>query len=81
MRPLCRVLPLRRYRAGGRIALKREGAGDILVVCGGVIPAQDYAFLEQAGVAAIFGPGTNIPDAARKVLKLIRERSLDHAAE
>jgi methylmalonyl-CoA mutase len=62
-------------------ALKKQGADDILVVCGGVIPAQDYAFLEQAGVAAIFGPGTNIPDAARKVLKLIRERSLDHAAE
>jgi methylmalonyl-CoA mutase len=55
-------------------ALKRQGAGDILVVCGGVIPAQDYAFLEHAGVAAIFGPGTNIPDAARKVLTLVRER-------
>ncbi len=55
-------------------ALKQQGAGDILVVCGGVIPAQDYAYLERAGVAAIFGPGTNIPDAARKVLKLIRER-------
>jgi methylmalonyl-CoA mutase len=62
-------------------ALKKQGAEDILVVCGGVIPAQDYAFLEHAGVAAIFGPGTNIPDAARKVLKLIRERHLDHAAE
>jgi methylmalonyl-CoA mutase len=55
-------------------ALKKQGAGDILVVCGGVIPAQDYAFLEHAGVAAIFGPGTNIPDAARKVLTLVRER-------
>jgi methylmalonyl-CoA mutase len=55
-------------------ALKRQGAGDILVVIGGVIPAQDYAFLERAGVAAIFGPGTNIPDAARKVLALIRAR-------
>jgi methylmalonyl-CoA mutase len=54
--------------------LKKQGAEDILVVCGGVIPAQDYAFLEHAGVAAIFGPGTNIPDAARKVLSLIRER-------
>ena len=62
-------------------SLKQQGADDILVVCGGVIPAQDYAFLEHAGVAAIFGPGTNIPDAARKVLKLIRERRLDHAAE
>jgi methylmalonyl-CoA mutase len=56
-------------------ALKARKAGDILVVVGGVIPAQDYAFLENAGVAAIFGPGTNIPEAARKVLKLIRIRT------
>ncbi len=55
-------------------ALKTQKADDILVVCGGVIPAQDYAFLEKAGVSAIFGPGTNIPDAARKVLKLIRAK-------
>ncbi|MEM6306999.1 MAG: methylmalonyl-CoA mutase family protein, partial [Pseudomonadota bacterium] len=53
-------------------ALKAADAGDILVVCGGVIPAQDYAYLKQAGVAAIFGPGTNIPDAAQEVLDLIR---------
>ena len=56
-------------------ALKNEGADDILVIVGGVIPAQDYAFLEKAGVAAIFGPGTNIPEAARKVLALIRART------
>jgi methylmalonyl-CoA mutase len=56
-------------------ALKKEEADDILVIVGGVIPAQDYAFLEKAGVAAIFGPGTNIPDAARKVLALIRART------
>jgi methylmalonyl-CoA mutase len=56
-------------------ALKKEKADDILVICGGVIPAQDYPFLERAGVAAIFGPGTNIPDAARKVLTLIRART------
>ncbi len=56
-------------------ALKKEKADDILVICGGVIPAQDYPFLEQAGVAAIFGPGTNIPDAARKVLNIIRART------
>jgi methylmalonyl-CoA mutase len=62
-------------------ALKKQKADDILVICGGVIPAQDYDFLTKAGVAAIFGPGTNIPDAARKVLKLIRARHLDHAAE
>ncbi|HEB97449.1 MAG TPA: methylmalonyl-CoA mutase, partial [Sedimenticola thiotaurini] len=55
-------------------ALKREGADDILVVCGGVIPPQDYDFLRQAGVAAIYGPGTNIPLAAAEMLKLIRER-------
>jgi methylmalonyl-CoA mutase len=62
-------------------ALKNAKAEDILVVVGGVIPAQDYPFLEQAGVAAIFGPGTNIPDAARKVLALIRARKIDQAAE
>jgi methylmalonyl-CoA mutase len=51
-------------------ALKAEGAGDIAVVTGGVIPAQDYEFLKDAGVAAIFGPGTNIPKAAAEILKL-----------
>jgi methylmalonyl-CoA mutase len=55
-------------------ALKAEGAEDILVVVGGVIPAQDYPALEKTGVAAIFGPGTNIPNAARQVLKIIRTR-------
>jgi methylmalonyl-CoA mutase len=55
-------------------ALKKQKAEDILVVCGGVIPMQDYDFLKRAGVAAIFGPGTNIPEAARQVLKLIRAR-------
>ena len=62
-------------------ALKREKAEDILVVVGGVIPQQDYAALERDGVAAIFGPGTNIPAAASRVLQLIRARRLDHAAE
>jgi len=56
-------------------ALRKQKADDILVICGGVIPAQDYAFLEREGVAAIFGPGTNIPEAARKVLNLIRART------
>ena len=55
-------------------ALKAEGAGDIAVVCGGVIPAQDYEFLKNAGVAAIFGPGTNIPKAAAEILGLIRRQ-------
>ena len=54
-------------------ALRAEGAGDILVICGGVIPHQDYAFLYDAGVKAIFGPGTNIPEAAQDILRLIRE--------
>jgi methylmalonyl-CoA mutase len=53
--------------------LKAQGAGDILVICGGVIPQQDYEFLYNAGVKAIFGPGTNIPEAAQDILKLIRE--------
>ncbi len=54
-------------------ALNAAGAGDILVICGGVIPQQDYQFLYDAGVKAIFGPGTNIPAAAEDILKLIRE--------
>ncbi len=53
-------------------ALKERDAGDIIVICGGVIPHQDYEFLQKAGVKAIFGPGTNIPDAAQDILKLIR---------
>jgi methylmalonyl-CoA mutase len=54
-------------------ALKEAGAEDILVICGGVIPQQDYQFLYDAGVKAIFGPGTNIPKAAQDILKLISE--------
>jgi len=54
-------------------ALKEKDAGDIIVICGGVIPQQDYDFLKKAGVKAIFGPGTNIPSAAQDILKLIRE--------
>jgi methylmalonyl-CoA mutase len=56
-------------------ALKDAGAEDILVICGGVIPQQDYQYLYDAGVKAIFGPGTNIPDAAQDILKLIRAAS------
>ncbi|MCB1016198.1 MAG: cobalamin-dependent protein, partial [Acidimicrobiales bacterium] len=52
-------------------ALAEAGGADIQVVCGGVIPPQDHATLEQAGVAAIFGPGTNIPEAAARVLDLL----------
>jgi len=52
-------------------ALKSQGAEEIIVICGGVIPQQDYEYLYEKGVKAIFGPGTNIPDAASKILKLI----------
>ena len=55
-------------------ALKQEGAEDIVVFVGGVVPAQDYEFLEKTGVAGIFGPGTPIPDAAHKVLRAISAR-------
>jgi methylmalonyl-CoA mutase len=54
-------------------ALKAADAEDIIVICGGVIPQQDYQFLYDAGVKAIFGPGTNIPDAAKDILKIIQE--------
>ena len=54
-------------------ALKDQKAEDIIVICGGVIPQQDYDFLYNAGVKAIFGPGTNIPDAARNILNLIQD--------
>ena len=53
-------------------ALAEQGAEDIIVIAGGVIPAQDYDELRAAGVKGIFGPGTVIPDAAREVLKAIR---------
>ncbi|MBR72077.1 MAG: methylmalonyl-CoA mutase [Rhodospirillaceae bacterium] len=55
--------------------LQEFNANEILVVCGGVIPPNDYEFLKNAGVAAVFGPGTNIPSAATKVIELIRQRS------
>jgi methylmalonyl-CoA mutase len=48
--------------------LKQLGRGDIVVVCGGVIPQQDYEYLREQGAAAIFGPGTVIPEAAKALL-------------
>ena len=54
-------------------ALKAQGADNVIVICGGVIPQQDYDFLKKAGVKAIFGPGTNIPAAAQDILALIRQ--------
>jgi methylmalonyl-CoA mutase len=52
--------------------LKREGAQDVLVVCGGVIPPKDFEWLKAQGVGAVYGPGTNIPNAAREVVELIK---------
>ena len=54
--------------------LRKQGAGDILVVCGGVIPPQDYDYLYKAGAAAIYGPGTNIPKAASDILAILRKQ-------
>jgi methylmalonyl-CoA mutase len=54
--------------------LKKEGAEDISVVCGGVIPPQDYDEMYALGVSAIFGPGTNILEAAHDVLQIIQKR-------
>ena len=68
-------------------ALKDMGRADIKVVAGGVIPAQDYPLLRAAGVQAIFGPGTNLADAADEVLRLLGHNrppageTLDEAAE
>jgi len=55
-------------------ALREAGGEDVLVVVGGVIPLPDYEFLKKAGAAAVFGPGTVIADAAREVLRAVRER-------
>lgn len=55
-------------------ALKAKGANDVIVVVGGVIPRQDYDFLLEHGVSAVFGPGTNVMDAARSVLDLLEGR-------
>ncbi len=54
--------------------LKKAGADDIVIVCGGVIPPQDYDFLLKAGASAIYGPGTNIPQAASEILQIVRDR-------
>lgn len=54
-------------------ALKEQGASEIKVVCGGVIPPQDYQALYDAGVAAVYGPGTNIPKAAAEVIELLSQ--------
>ncbi|MFX7910618.1 hypothetical protein ABTK30_20235, partial [Acinetobacter baumannii] len=54
--------------------LKKQGADDIIVFVGGVIPAQDYDFLYAAGVKGIYGPGTPIPASAKDVLEQIKRQ-------
>ena len=54
--------------------LAERNAADKIVICGGVIPNQDYDFLTSAGVKAVFGPGTNIPDAATSLIELLKEQ-------
>lgn len=61
-------------------ALKQQGAQDIRVIVGGVIPPQDHAFLYEKGVSGIFGPGTVIIEAAQKVLELL-ETDFDQTAQ
>ena len=61
-------------------ALRGQGGDDILVVVGGVVPPADHQALKDAGVAAIYPPGTNIPQAAREILKLLRARDKECAA-
>jgi methylmalonyl-CoA mutase len=60
--------------------LKAQGGSDIMVVVGGVIPVQDYDFLKKIGVAAIYGPGTNIPAAAAEIIGILRDRAHKQAA-
>ena len=51
--------------------LKKLGREDIMVICGGVIPAQDYAYLYESGAVAIFGPGTSVAKAGLDILTLL----------
>jgi len=54
--------------------LKKLDREDIIVIIGGVIPAQDYDYLYEKGASAIFGPGTKIPEAGIKLMELVNER-------
>ena len=51
--------------------LERLGAGEVVVTVGGIVPPRDWPLLERAGVKAVFGPGTKVPEAARRVLELV----------
>ena len=59
--------------------LNKRGRGDILVAIGGVIPAQDYEFLREHGAVAIFGPGTVLPVAAKKLLETLTSHVQDES--
>ncbi len=56
--------------------LRLQDADEILVICGGIIPEQDYEYLFENGVSAIYGPGTNIPMAAAEIIDILRERKM-----
>ena len=60
---------------GGHLSPLAVGAEQVEVIVGGVIPPKDYAALQAAGVAGVFGPGTSIPKAAREVLQVLRKRA------
>ena len=60
--------------------LAKQGGQEVLVVVGGVVPVQDYEFLKKVGVAAIYGPGTNIPAAAAEILAILRQKGQKRAA-
>ncbi|MDL5048075.1 methylmalonyl-CoA mutase [Oscillatoria amoena NRMC-F 0135] len=77
----CHVVAMSSLAAGHKTLLPKLveelaklGREDIMVVCGGVIPAQDYEFLHAHGASAIFGPGTVIPDSAKKIVELLKDR-------
>ncbi len=57
-----------------KAALANEGGDDIMIVVGGVIPASDYDALFAAGATAVFGPGTNIPEAAADLIRRLNEK-------
>jgi methylmalonyl-CoA mutase len=61
-------------------ALRKQGADDIVVFVGGVIPRGDYDFLYDAGVKGIYGPGTPIPASAKDVLEQIKRSLAEHRA-
>ena len=55
-------------------SLGNYGVSNVIIVCGGVIPPKDYDMLKKSGVSAIYGPGTNIPTAAREIIELVKQR-------